>query len=407
MTTMRQTAPPLGLAVLLAALGAVGPFAIDTYLPSFHAIGQSLGATPLEVQQTLTAYMIPFSFMALWHGAISDAVGRRSVLLVSQVVFALACLGCIFATRIEHLWLFRAIQGLSAGAGIVVSRAVVRDLYDGPLATKLISHIAMMFAFAPAIAPLIGGRLEAMFGWRSVFAFLTLMTALLAFACWRSMPETLPREKRQSLHPSYLARAYAKVLTSPFFLLASIGLMCNFGGFFLYVMSAPAFLIHRLGLPATQFLWLFGPAMLGLMCGAWITGRLAHKLRPIKLIRRGYLIMAVAALGNVLLNAFVPPAVPWTLLPIPIYTLGMSMVVPNLTLLALDPFPEQRGLAASTQMFLQAGGNALIAGIVAPYLWGSTLTLAFGMTGFMATGAVATLLHHRLTRRRQATATAR
>ena len=144
--------------------------AIDTYLPSFADIGASLSATPIEVQQTLTAYMLPFALMSLWHGAIADALGRRRVLLVSLALFALASAGCVFATRIEHLWVLRALQGISAGAGIVVSRAIVRDLYDGPEAQRLMSHISMMFALAPAIAPVIGGRLQQWFGWQSVFA---------------------------------------------------------------------------------------------------------------------------------------------------------------------------------------------------------------------------------------------
>ena len=95
--------PPRGIALLLASLSALGPFSIDTYLPSFHDIGESLHATPIEVQQTLTAYLIPFAIMAMWHGAISDALGRRRVILVTLALFGLALAGCLFATRIEHL----------------------------------------------------------------------------------------------------------------------------------------------------------------------------------------------------------------------------------------------------------------------------------------------------------------
>lgn len=393
-----RTEPPRGIAVLLAALGAIGPFAIDTYLPSFQDIGQSLGATPLQVQQTLTAYLVPFSFMALWHGAISDAVGRRLVILVSQLLFALASFGCIFATAIEHIWILRAVQGICAGAGIVVSRAIVRDLFEGPGAQRLMSHITMMFAFAPAIAPVIGGRLQAWFGWRSVFVFLTVATLVLLVTSWRLLPETLPREKRQSLHPGYLGRAYWKVLTSPVFLLACAGLTFNFSGFFLYVMSAPEFLMHHLGVAETGFLWLFGPGMLGMMLGSWVSGRLAGKLSPERTIWRGFAILGVAALTNVALSFWLPAGLPWSILPIPIYTFGMSLVAPSLTLMALEPFPAQRGLAASCQMFFQSGSNALIAGLLAPLLWGSTLTMALGMTG-LATGAMlAVWLHHRFAR---------
>ena len=389
--------PPRGIALLLAAISALGPFSIDTYLPSFEDIGRSLHATPIEVQQTLTAYMVPFAIMALWHGAISDAFGRRRVILISLVLFGLALVGCIFATRIEHLWILRAIQGISAGAGIVISRAIVRDLFDGAAAHRLMSHITMMFALAPAIAPVIGGRLQIWFGWRSVFAFVALATLALWIACWRLLPETLPVKQRQPLHAGYLARTYWKVLTSPAFLLACAGLALNFAGFFIYVMSAPVFLMRHLGVSETGFLWLFGPAMAGLMSGAWFSGRLAGKRTLTQTIVLGYMVMGVAALGNLALNLWLPPMLPWSVVPIFVYTFGMSLAMPCLTLLALEPFSQQRGLAASCQMFLQSGFNSLVAGMLAPALWDSTKTLALGMAGLMLFGGIAAWLHHRQT----------
>ena len=400
MPTSESKKPPRGIALLLASLSALGPFSIDTYLPSFHDIGESLHATPIEVQQTLTAYLIPFAIMALWHGAISDSLGRRRVILVTLALFGLSLAGCLFATRIEHLWVLRALQGMSAGAGIVISRAIVRDLFDGPAAHRLMSHITMMFALAPAIAPVIGGRLQFWFGWRSVFAFLVLMTLALWLACWRLLPETLPPERRQPLNAGYLAQTYWKVLTTPAFLYACAGLAFNFAGFFIYVMSAPVFLMRHLGVSETGFLWLFGPAMAGLMSGAWLSGRLAGKLSLKQTILRGYLVMGAAALGNIGLNLWLPPALPWSIVPLFVYTFGMSLAMPCLTLLALDPFPRQRGLAASCQMFLQAGSNSLVAGIIAPALWSSTLSLAFGMGALMLLGASAAWLDHRLARQK-------
>ncbi len=228
----------------------------------------------------------------------------------------MASAGCVFATQIEHLWILRALQGISAGAGIVVSRAIVRDLYDGPEAQRLMSHISMMFALAPAIAPVIGGRLQQWFGWHSVFVFLVAATFLVWFACWRLLPETLPAAQRQPLHPAYLARAYWHVLTSPAFLLACAGLAFNFGGFFIYVMSAPVFLMRHLGVPETGFFWLFGPAMIGLMSGSWLSGRFAGKITARQTIKRGYLIMGAATLCNIALNLTLPPGLPWSVLPI-------------------------------------------------------------------------------------------
>ena len=384
-----------GIAALLASLSALGPFSIDTYLPAFPDIASTLGASQLDVQQTLSVYLLSFAVMTLWHGAISDRFGRRRVILWALALFGAASLGCVFASRIEHLWFWRAMQGISAGAGIVISRAIVRDLYDGAAAQRLMSQITMMFALAPAIAPLIGGWLQVLFGWRAIFAFLVLATLALLVACWYLLPETLPIEKRQSLRPAYLGRTYFQVLTSPPFLLACLALSMNFAGFFIYVLSAPVFLMQHLGLPETAFLWLFGPAMGGLMAGSWTSGRLAGKLSLNRSIALGYGIMSAAALGNLLLNLGATPALPWAVAPLFVYTFGMSLAMPCLTIFALDPFPAQRGLAASCQTFLQSGFNGLAAALIAPMLWGSTRSLALGMGGLMLAGGLAALARYR------------
>ena len=393
--TETRTAPR-GIALLLASLAALGPFSIDTYLPSFPEIGESLNATPIEVQQTLTAYLLPFAIMALWHGAISDALGRRRVILVSLALFGLSLFGCLFATRIEHLWALRALQGMSAGAGIVVGRAIVRDLLDGPAAQRLMSHITMIFALAPAVAPVIGGYLQSWFGWRSVFAFLVLLTLVLWIACWRQLPETLPPGKRQTLQPSYLAKTYWRVLTSPTFLCACGALACNFAGYFIYVMSAPVFLMRHLGVAETGFFWLVGPAMAGLLCGAWLSGRFAGIIPPHRSIAFGYVVMSLGAIGNIALCTLLPPSLPWSVIPIFVYTFGLSLTMPCLTLMALDPFPQQRGLASSCQMFFQSSANGLLAGILAPLIWGSTQSLALGMGFLLLLGAISAVLLYRL-----------
>ena len=384
------------IAFLLAALSALGPFSIDTYLPSFHEIAEKLGATQLQVQQTLAAYLVAFAVMTLWHGAISDRFGRRRVILIALACFGLASAGCAVASSIEQLWFWRAMQGVTAGAGMVVSRAIVRDLYDGADAQRLMAQITMMFALAPAIAPVIGGWLQTFFGWRSVFAFLVLSTAALWVACWKLLPETLPPEKRQSLKPAYLGRTYWKVMSSPPFLFACAAISLNFGGFFVYVLSAPVFLMQHLGVHETGFLWLFGPAMAGMIGGSWLSGRLAGKISFSRTITLGYLLMAIAATANLGLNLALPPALPWSVLPVFVYTLGMSLTMPCLSILALDPFPAQRGLAASCQSFFQSSFNTVIAALIAPALWGSTLSLAWGMAGMMAIGGIAALAHQKL-----------
>lgn len=380
---------PRGMAALLAALSALGPFSIDTYLPSFHDIGDKLNASPLEVQQTLTAYLLPFAIMTLWHGALADRYGRRRVLLVTLALFGVASAGCLAAGSIGQLWFWRMLQGITAGAGTVVSRAVVRDLFDGPAAQRLMSQVSMMFALAPAIAPLIGGQLQTAFGWRSVFLFLTLATATLWLTCWRYLPETLPPEKRQSLRPADLAQSYASVLGARSFLLSCTALSAIFSAFFVYVLSAPVFLMKHLGLPATAFFWLFVPATTGMISGSWLSGRLAGRIERPATLRIAFIVMAVAASGNLTLNLFGVTTLPWVVMPLFVYTLGMSLAMPTLTLYALDPFPTRRGLASSCQTFLQASWNGIVAAAISPAVWGSLSTLALCMAFLLACGAIA------------------
>jgi DHA1 family bicyclomycin/chloramphenicol resistance-like MFS transporter len=380
---------PRGLAPLLAALAAIGPFSIDTYLPAFPAMGSALGATPVQVQQTLTAYLLPFAFMMLWHGALSDALGRRRVLLWAYALYALASLFCAVTPSIELLWLGRALQGLSAGAGLVVGRAIVRDVLDGPAAQKLMANIGMMFAIAPAVAPVLGGWVQAFFGWHAVFVFLALYGAVLCAAIYRYLPETLPPEARQSLRLRPLAIAYAEVFSHRSFLALAGAVALNFNGFFIYVLSAPAFLIGHLGVSPQGFLWLFGPAMTGMIIGNYLSGRLAGEISSRRTIVLGYAVMIAAAAANVVTNLFVEPRLPWTVLPVGIYVIGMALTMPSLSLRVLDLFPQRRGLVSSCQGVTQTGVNALTASLLAPLAWGSTLTLALAMAGFLLLGLVA------------------
>ncbi|MDD5175941.1 MAG: multidrug effflux MFS transporter [Sterolibacterium sp.] len=387
---MKTASPPVptGLTVLLAALAMIGPFSIDTYLPAFPAIRASLGATQVELQQTLTAYLLTFSLMILWHGALSDALGRRRVILVGLALYVFSSLFCVFATRIEYLWLGRAVQGLSSGVGMVVSRAIIRDLLDGPAAQRQMAHISMMFALGPALAPIIGGWIHAFFDWHGIFVFMALFGAVLWLATLLWLPETLPPEKRQSLHPAHLWHAYTSVFSSGEFMRLSSAIAFNFGGIFLYVMSAPVFLIEHLGISPQGFAWLFVPFVGGMVLGSFLSGRLAGQLSPRRTIALGYLIMGLAATANLILNLASVPKLPWAILTFPLYAIGMALTMPSLQLLALDLFPEKRGLASSCQGVVQTATNTLIAAVLAPLLWATQLTLACGMEGFLLLGMI-------------------
>ncbi len=384
--TTVHSRPPRGFAFLLAGLSAVGPFSIDAYLPSLPEIARSLGVSELAAQQSLTAYMVPFALMALWHGAISDALGRRRVVLWGMALFGLASCVCALAESLPALLAFRALQGAVAGAGMVVGRAIVRDLFSGPEAQRLMSHVMMAFAVAPAVAPIIGGWLHHWFGWQSVFLFLALYSGVMWLCCWRLLPETLPEERRMPISPVFLARSYFQVLTSLKFLAVCGAFTLNFAAVFVYIVSAPVFLMTHLGVEETDFLWLFGPTTIGMLLGAWASSRLAWRFSGRKTAWWGYAIMGAAAAANIVMNLFVPAALPWTVLPIPFYTFGMSMSFPSLALMSLDLYPDQRGLAASCQSFVQTTGAAFTAAIVAPLLWRSTLHFAIGCAALLACG---------------------
>jgi MFS transporter, DHA1 family, multidrug resistance protein len=370
------------LAILLAALAMLGPFSIDIYLPAFHDIGADLDVAPLAVQQTLSSYLFAYAFMMLWHGALSDALGRRPVVIAGLGVYALATLGCAIAGNIETLWLFRALQGICAGSGLVVGRAIIRDRFQGPEAQRVMSQITLVFGIAPAIAPVLGGVLLNAFGWRSIFwVLLALVIALLTWSV-KSLPETLTLAQRQSLHPRKLWRNYVSVLRNRDFLLLATIPALNFAAFFLYIASAPSFLIDLLGVSSYGFAWLFMPMIGGVMIGALVSGRAAGKLSPARTIGVGYLLMFAGATIQMAVAWYVAPAVQWHVLPIMIYTMGSSIVMPSATLLLLDLFPTMRGMASSLQGFVHFVLAAVNAGTIAPFLAQSLKGLAAGMAGF-------------------------
>lgn len=382
--------------MVLAALSAIGPFAIDTYLPAFPAIAAELGATKVEVQQSLTIYLGFFALMTLWHGALADALGRRRVVLWSLVMFFLTSVGCALATRIEHLWIARALQGMCAGAGMVVGRAIVRDLFDGAHAQRLMSTIQLLFALAPAAAPIIGGWVFALSGWRAVFWFLAAYSALMWVVCLVRLPETLDPDHRRSLHPVKLARDYAHMYAHPALQALVLAVSMNFAGFFLYVMSAPTFLMEHLGVSPQGFAWLFGPTVAGMMTGSWLARRLAGKLAPQRQLKIAYTLMLAAALINVVMNLLVPASLPWAVLPVALYNIGQALAMPILSLLALELFPRARGMVSSCQAFVQSLTNTAAAGLVVPLLWGEPLHLAAGMAAFVVTGWLAWLRYRAL-----------
>ena len=388
-------APRWALAVLLALLGMLGPFSIDTYLPAFSGIARSLDATPVQMQQTLSAYLFGFAFMSLFHGALSDSLGRRPVVLWGLAAFTLASLGCALSQSIGQLVFFRVMQGLSTGAGIVVARAVVRDMFAPSEAQRVMSQITLFFGIAPAVAPLIGGSLYVYLGWHSIFWFLTALGVALWLANYRLLPETLHLAHRQPLRVNNLLQGYWQLGLDPRFVLLALASSVPFNAMFLYVLSAPAFLGDILGLLPTQFFWFFVLNVSGIMLGAWLSGRMAGKLPPKQQIRYGFLVMLLSAVVNLVANLLFAPHAAWAMLPLAVFAIGWAMMVPVVTLLVLDLHPERRGMASSLQSFIAATANGVVAGLIAPLVMHSAVSLAIASLAMLGVGLQAWLWVHR------------
>ena len=388
-------APRWALAVLLAVLGMLGPFSIDTYIPAFSGIAKALDATPVQMQQTLSAYLFGFAFMNLFHGALADSFGRRPVVLWGIAIFTVASAGCALSQTVGQLVLFRALQGLSTGAGIVVSRAVIRDMFPPAQAQKVMSQVTIYFGVAPAIAPIIGGWLFVHLGWHSIFWFLTGVGVVLWTANFRLLPETLHATQRQPFNVRNLMQGYRQLGSDPRFLLLALASGVPFNGMFLYVLSAPAFLGEHLGLAPQQFFWFFVLTISGIMAGSWTSGRMAGKIRPKQQIRYGFVIMLLVSMINVVANLLFVPHPAWALLPIAGFAFGWAVMVPVVTLLVLDLYPERRGMSSSLQAFIGSTANGLVAGAIAPLVMHSTRALALASMLFLSIGLVAWLFLHR------------
>jgi DHA1 family bicyclomycin/chloramphenicol resistance-like MFS transporter len=387
---MTGTSPPSrapaqrswSLAALLAALVMLGPFSIDMYLPAFPAIGADFAVAPVAMQATLSAYLFAYAFMMLWHGALSDALGRRPVVLAGLGVYAIATLGCAIAGNIESMWLARALQGLSAGAGMVVGRALIRDRFHGAEAQKVMSQVTLVFSIAPAVAPVAGGLLLEAFGWRSIFVALLGFTFALVVWTAKALPETHPEAARSPLDARSLWRNYRRVLGHAEFLLLAAVPACNFSAFFLYIAAAPAFLVRHLGVSTTGFAWLFVPLIAGVMIGAATSGRVAGRLAPAATVRLGFAFMGAAVVLSLVIAAFAPPIVALHVFPIFVYMIGSSIAHPSITVLMLDLFPSMRGLTSSLQGFIQFTLGGIVAGTLAPLLDSSLVGLAGGLAAF-------------------------
>ncbi len=373
------------LVLVLASLTALAPFAIDTYLPAFGMMEQDLGATTLEVQQSLTFYLLPYALMTLWHGAISDAIGRISAIKWGLGLFVFASIGCALAPNVETLWFFRMLQGIAGGAGNVVARAMVRDLFEGAQAQRVMATVQMLFGIAPAVAPIIGGWLLGIH-WQAIFVFLALYAAVSLLAAMKYLPETMPPIKRIPLSARSVLTSYRQLFSDHEFARIAIAIGANFSGFFVYVLASHVFLMQHLGLGTHQFGWLFIPTVCGMVLGSYLAKRAAGRFSPQHILRTAYSWMLFVVLLNIVVSLLPQGNFIYNIIPVALFNIGMALAMPVLSIAALDRHPKIRGTAASGQAFVQMFLSTVSAGLIVPLVWQHPLGLALAMAVYLLIG---------------------
>jgi DHA1 family bicyclomycin/chloramphenicol resistance-like MFS transporter len=371
------------LAVLIGGLSMVSPFSIDTFFPAFHAMEKALGVSAWQLQQVITAYMVPFAFASLVHGPLSDALGRRPVMIAGMALYTVGSIACTAAQNYEQLLLARIIQGMTAGVGVVIGRAVIRDLYEGPRAQKLMAATTMIFSIAPAIAPIIGGWVHVAFGWRGVFAVMVICGVIFATSAWWKLPETHAPANRIPFNARNLVATSWTVLRHREFLMLALTAAINFCSLACFIGSAPAIIETHWHLGETSYWHLFLPVISGILVGAVISNRIAGRMDMIAQVRIGLGITFGISTLRVLLHLVLDSV------PIPVQqgllvcaAIGAQCAFPVLTLRMLDLFPAARGTAASAQSFVALLVTAFTLGIVAPNVlfrleWIALASLAF------------------------------
>ncbi len=380
---MKETSATGGLApriwgtgALLGALSMVSAFSIDTFFPSFRAISAEFGLNSWQIQQTLTVYMIPYAIMALAHGPLSDAFGRKPVILTGLSIYTMASIACALTPSFELLLLFRAIQGATAGVGFIVGRAIIRDRHTGVQAQRLMSLVTMVFGLAPAIAPVIGGFVHVAFGWRAVFGFMALIGVSLFTASALRLTETHHHDRRVRFHVVALINTSASILRHREFVRLALAQGINFAGVLSFVAAAPAIVLDHWHLRETQFAALLLPLIAGFTSGAAIAGRLAGRVTTERLIAAGFCVSLTGMSLLVLTYVAGMQFIPIEELLLAVTAAGLQLITPSIVLRMLDMFPNARGAAASVQSFVSLSLTAFAMGVLAPALQHSLLALA-------------------------------
>ncbi|WP_238160624.1 multidrug effflux MFS transporter [Ornithinimicrobium sufpigmenti] len=384
----------LVLVATLAALAMLGPFTIDTIFPGFQQLGEQFDVGTAALQRVTSAYLVAFAVMSVVHGPLSDALGRRTVMIGGLAGYVVASIACALAPSFGWLLVGRAAQGVFAGAATVVSRAVIPDLFSGPTARRLMSQVMLIFAVAPAIAPVIGGWLLLLGRWPLIFWFVAGYAVLGILLVVLVLPETLPPEDRTPLRLGAVVGGLWTVARSWRFERLAVAGALTFGSYILYVLTAPILVVDLLGQGEQDFWKLFVPLIGGMALGSYTGGRLASRVSGERLVDVSMVAAVLIGLLNIAL-VWMSPSLPWAVVGPALFGVVIGLAFPVVQLTLLELFPRHRGSAASMAAFSVLLSNALIAGVVGPLITTSLVSTAATSAAFATGGALLWWWHRR------------
>ncbi len=375
------------MTLIIAMLGMFGPFSVDAAFPAFDHIGRQFGSSAGQLQQITSVYLLAFGVASLFHGPISDAVGRKPVMTVGIAVYSLACVGAALSPSLGVLLACRVFQGLSAGSGQILSRALIRDMFSGIAAQRLMAQVSMIFAVAPALAPVIGGWLLGVGSWPVIFWFMGGFGVLMFLLVVFRLPETHPASRRTAFRVTTLVRNLVQVGREPAFVRLALAGAMAFSAQFLYITSTPILIVHLLHKGDQDFWMFFLPMITAMMIGSWLNGRLAATVAPVKVATAGFVWALVASALNISVALLsTTPVMPWAVVLPALVAGGVALCFPVLQLAMLDLFPTVRGAAASVQSFVALMVEAAIAAGVTTWASRSLAWLALTSAGFSLVG---------------------
>jgi DHA1 family bicyclomycin/chloramphenicol resistance-like MFS transporter len=381
------------LAALLGALTALGPLGVDLYLPAFPAMEASLGTTPAAIQRTLAAFLIGIAAGQLLFGPLSDRIGRRPPMIGGLALFAAASVGCALAASAETLLWLRVLQAIGGCAGMVIARAVVRDVADERGAVRMMAALMLVMGAAPILAPMLGSFLLALAGWRALFWALGLYGIVALLLVWLVLPESLPPERRRRDSPAQVVGVYVQILRDRRFLAHALAGAVPMLGLFAYLVGSPDALMGTHGLTPTQYGIAFGSNAFGLIVASQVISRLVrHRPPPVLLVWS----LAACAAAALLVPLAVVVGTLWALLgSLFLFMSLMGAVLPLASALAMAPMGRFAGSASAVIGTIQFGGGAVMGVLLGALGTGS----AWPMATVVACAGTAGLLLHLVLRR--------